>query len=116
MPGMGIRNYNRLPSSKQRLEGQTAKDSTGQGRSHSLPLPCPPVMIAVTLDESMSLNENIQLWYAQSQPWLTLCFHFHSKVLIYIYQAFTMSAQCCWLVPWCHSFLHSFIYWHFSST
>lgn len=66
-------------------------------------------MSPVTLGESRSLNENFQVWYAQSQPWLTLRFHFHSKVPIYIYQAFTMSAQWGWLVlRIIHFFTHSF--------
>ena len=60
---------------------------------------------------SVNLNENIQAWYAQSQPWLTHCFHFYPEALFYVYQALTASAHWCWFTD--ASFIHSFdiIYW-----
>ena len=60
---------------------------------------------------SVNLNENIQAWYAQSQPWLTHCFHFYLEALFYVYQALTVSAHWCWFTD--ASFIHSFdiIYW-----
>lgn len=69
---------------------------------------CPLDTIPLTLDESMNRNERIQARCAQSQPWLTLCFHFHFKVLIYIYQALTMLAHWCWFTG--TSFIYSFIH------
>lgn len=54
---------------------------------------------------SVNLNENIQAWYAQSQPWLTHCFHFYLEALFYVYQALTVSAHWCWFTD--ASFIHS---------
>lgn len=92
-------------SFRHRLEAQMVKYGMWQ---EDLIL-CPPVTIPVTLDEPVNLNENIQAWCAQSQPWLTLCVHFHFKLLIYIYEALTVWPQWCWLTE-ARSFIHSFIY------
>ena len=59
---------------------------------------------------SVNLNENIQAGYAQSQPWLTHCFHFYLEALFYVYQALTVSAHWCWFTDasFIYSFIHSF--------